>query len=57
MTVVIHEFEVVAEPQPPPAPAEVLRAAAVAPQSASATHDVARILRRQAERLARVRAD
>lgn len=55
MTVVINEFEVVAEPPPkagPTGPATPGSAAAQAPTP----HDIDRILRRQRERFARIRA-
>lgn len=54
-SVVISEFEVVTEPPRPPAGAQAGEPAAqVAP--APTPHEIAQSLRRQAERLARVRA-
>jgi hypothetical protein len=56
MAVVINEFEVVAAPppataSPPKGPAQPAR-----PPASSTTHDIASVLRRQADRAERVRA-
>ena len=53
MSVVINEFEVVAEPPAPTSGGEVAEAAP-APAAAPTPHDVEQIVRRQTERLARV---
>jgi len=54
MAVVIHDFEVVAEPPPPPTTAAP---PAGAPSTGEpAPHDIARVMRRERERAARVRA-
>ncbi len=54
MAVVIHDFEVVAEPPPPPttAPPPEGEPAIGAP----APHDIERVMQRERERAARVRA-
>jgi hypothetical protein len=55
MAVVIHEFEVVAEKPPAEEPGGASPSAS-APAPSSTPHDIERIVRRAAERLARVRA-
>jgi hypothetical protein len=55
MAVVIHEFEVVAE-KPPRTDAAAAKGAKPAPAPPSTPHDMERIVRRQLERAARVRA-
>ena len=57
MTVVINEFEVVAEPQSAKAaPGKTPDTATSQPSGIPSPHDIQRILRHQQERLARVRA-
>lgn len=54
MSVVINEFEVVAEPPAPTSGREVAEAAPATVALAPTPHDVEQIIRRQMERLARV---
>jgi len=57
MPVVINEFEVVAEPPPAAAPGAAGPAAASPTMPPWTIHDFEHLVRRQAERAARVRAD
>lgn len=52
MAVVINDFEVVVEPPPPPDSGEQ-----PAPAAAPTPQEIEQVVRRQMERLARVRAD
>ena len=56
MAVVINEFEVVAEPTPASKPTGTLQPGTPQPVPPSTPHDIERIVRRQRERFARVRA-
>ena len=57
MAVVINEFEVITEPQPAGKPGGVPPETASQPPTTGPTpHDIERVIRRQKERLARVRA-
>ena len=56
MTVVIHEFEVVAEKPPSSEPAGAAASGQPAPVTPPTPQDIDRVVRRLAERCARVRA-
>ena len=57
MAIVINEFEVVAEPPPTGQPGGTIPPTTGLPQTTGPTpHDIERVVRRQKERCARVRA-
>jgi hypothetical protein len=55
MTVIINDFEIVAQPPPQP-PADTAEPSVAAPQPSWTPADIERVMRRHRERLARVRA-
>ena len=57
MAVVINDFEVISEPAPATRVTTTAESADAGPAAVWTAHDVERIIRREAERTARVRAD